>query len=194
MYNVAFFGRSSNFWVNVPIGIIGFVLGLFLLPHGRGQGRTQAFDYAGTTLFIVGIVGLLYTVTNAEVWRWTSDRTLIGFDVSVLVLILFGWSERVAKRPMIDFSLYRNRVFTTASFAAVLSFISLFCTNTMMPLNLEDVLHATHGECDRLRDAEPVVDVSHCLGGGFAPGDLRRRPRNVSIAEQLQHHEHSPEE
>lgn len=140
---IGFFGWSSIFWVNVPIGIIGFVLGLLLLPKGHGEGHDAPFDYSGSLFFIVGIVGLLYTVSNAESWGWSSSSTILGFALGALFLVAFGFRERAAKNPMIDFSLYRNRMFSSASIAALLSFVSLFCTNTMMPFYLEDVLHAT---------------------------------------------------
>ncbi|WDL95540.1 MFS transporter [Alicyclobacillus sp. ALC3] len=140
---IGYFNWSAIFWVNVPIGVLGFVLGLFLLPKKHTRQSASGFDYMGTVLFIVGIVGLLYTVSNGETWTWTSSRTVVGLTGSILVLAAFGVRERYAKKPMIDFSLYRNRAFSAASFAAMLSFVSLFCTNTMMPFYLEDVLHAS---------------------------------------------------
>lgn len=152
------FGWPSIFWVNVPIGIIGFVLGLFLLP--KGGGRTvvgHVFDYAGSALFIVGIVSLLYTISNGETWGWASVSTLSGLIFAVLVLLGFGVRERYARNPIIDFTLYRNRFFTAASFAAMLSFISLFCTNTMIPFYMEDVLHISPQVTGVAMMANPVA-------------------------------------
>jgi len=140
---IGWFGWSSIFWINVPIGILGFVLGLWMLPKTREERRSGAFDYAGSGLFVVGIVTLLYTVSNAEVWGWNALVTWAGIAMAIVVLAGFGLRERWAANPMIDFSLYRNRMFFTGSIAALLSFISLFCTNTMMPFYLEDVLRAS---------------------------------------------------
>lgn len=140
---IGFFGWPSIFWVNVPIGIVGFILGLFLLPRGKGEAARGHFDYAGSVLFILGITTLLYTISNGETWGWSSAQTLVGLIAAVVILAGFGFRERGATHPIIDFTLYRNRVFTAASFAAMLSFISLFCTNTMIPFYMEDILHAT---------------------------------------------------
>lgn len=139
---IGWFGWYSIFWVNVPIGLIGFVLGLFLLPKGNKAIHKTAFDYSGTILFIIGIVALLYTVSNGEVWGWKSSYTFFGLFIALIVMVGFGIRERIAQHPMIDFSLYKNRMFFAGSIAAMLSFVSLFCTNTMMPFYLEDVLHA----------------------------------------------------
>ncbi|MCY0874793.1 MAG: MFS transporter [Firmicutes bacterium] len=141
---IGWFGWPSIFWVNVPIGIVGFILGLFMLPkHRPTDTRSGQFDYAGSALFIVGIVALLYTVSNGDVWGWEAGITIGGLILSLLVLAGFGVRERMAQNPMIDFSLFRNRMFTAAGIAAMLSFVSLFCTNTMMPFYLENVLHQT---------------------------------------------------
>lgn len=141
---IGWFGWPSIFWVNVPIGVVGFILGLFMLPKARpATSFSEHFDYAGSGLFIVGIVALLYTVSNGDVWGWQTGLTQGGLVVSLLILAGFGVRERIARNPMIDFSLFRNRMFTAAGIAAMLSFVSLFCTNTMMPFYLEDVLHQT---------------------------------------------------
>ncbi|QQE81055.1 MFS transporter [Alicyclobacillus sp. SO9] len=138
---IGFFGWPSIFWVNVPISVFGFILGLFMLPKSKRHQDGRAFDYAGSILFIVGIVALLYTVSNGEVWGWSSSITLVGLMLAVFLLAGFGFRERFASSPMIDFALYKSRTFSAGSLAAMLSFISLFCTNTMMPFYMEDVLH-----------------------------------------------------
>ncbi|WEG10940.1 DHA2 family efflux MFS transporter permease subunit [Pullulanibacillus sp. KACC 23026] len=141
---IGFFGWQSIFWVNVPIGIAGFILGLFLLPKGKpNTSEAKRFDYSGSILFVLGIVLFLYTVSNGDVWGWSSKQSVMGLIFSILLLIAFGVRERFAGNPLIDFSLYKNRLLSSASFAAMLSFISLFCTTTIMPFYLEDVLHAS---------------------------------------------------
>ena len=140
---IGYLGWQSIFWVNIPIGIAGFVLGLFLLPKHKGSGSAKDFDYAGSVLFIVGIVGLLYTISNGETWAWGSAKTVVGLILATVILIAFGFRERLARSPMIDFSLYRNWTLSTASLAAILTFVSLFSITTLMPFYLEDVLHAS---------------------------------------------------
>lgn len=139
---IGWFGWPSIFWVNVPIGIIGFVLGLYLLPRERPLlSSKDTFDYGGSVLFVVGIVSLLYTVSNGQAWGWSSGRSIIGLVFALVILFGFGLRERLAKSPIIDFSLYKNRIFAAASIAAMLSFVSLFSTNMMIPFYMEDVLH-----------------------------------------------------
>lgn len=137
-------GWSSIFWVNVPIGMIGFLAGLYILPKQKGHRAGEPFDYFGSVLFIVSITTLLYTISNVETWGWSSPWAIGGLITAVVLLVVFYFREiRWTDHPMLDFSLYRIRMFSLGSCAAFLSFISLFCTSVMMPFYLQDVLRAS---------------------------------------------------
>ncbi|WP_035101768.1 MFS transporter [Aneurinibacillus terranovensis] len=138
---VGFLGWSSIFWINVPIGIVGFLAGLRILPKDKQAKTGEPFDYSGSLLYMAGIVTFLYTVSNSEVWGWGSLPSILGYAVSFIVLVLFYFRERFTKYPMLDFSLYRIQTFRAGSIAALLSFVALFCTNVMMPFYMQDVLN-----------------------------------------------------
>lgn len=135
------FGWPSIFWVNVPIGIVGFLAALKVLPKGSGVQKKEPFDYPGSVLFMAGMVALLYTVSNAQTWGWTSLASVAGLVGAAILLLLFYFRERLAKFPMLDLSLYRIRPFSMGTTAALLSFVSLFCTNIMMPFYMQNALH-----------------------------------------------------
>lgn len=133
-------GWQSIFWINLPIGVIGFIAGLIILPKPTLKKRTEPFDIPGSLLFMLGMVSFLYTVSKAQDWGWTSGETVTGLLVAVVSLAGFYFWERRTKYPMLDFTLYRIRAFTIGNITALLSFIALFCTNVMMPFYMQDVL------------------------------------------------------
>ncbi|WP_040949606.1 MFS transporter [Gorillibacterium massiliense] len=137
---VANLGWPSIFWINVPIGVIGYIAGLYLLRSNKESSVAQPFDYTGSALFMVGIVALLYTVSSAQDWGWSSAAVLIGVIGSVAVLAGFYLWERRTRFPMFDFSLYRNRTFAIGNITAFLSFVALFFINIMLPFYMEGVL------------------------------------------------------
>lgn len=134
-------GWPSIFWINVPIGIIGFLAGCFLLPKNKTQANLEPFDYTGSALFMVGMVSFLYVLSNAQDWGWGTSATLLGGVFACVVLAAFYWWERRTANPMLDFSLYRIRAFTIGNMAALLSFMALFCINVMLPFYMQNVLH-----------------------------------------------------
>jgi EmrB/QacA subfamily drug resistance transporter len=123
---VEHFGWSSIFWINLPIGIIAFIAGLFILPRGKTKKEHHPFDYVGSILFILGMVSFLYTVSNAQDWGWNSPPVYILTLVACFTLLSFYFWERKIAHPMLDFSLYRIRAFAIGNATALLSFISLF--------------------------------------------------------------------
>lgn len=154
---VAEWGWPSIFWVNVPIGVIGFLAGLVLLPQDGVREEKPAFDYIGSVLFIVGIVAFLYAVSNGQDWGWGSPVTLLTLAGALLVLVLFYRYERRVPYPMLDFELYRIRAFAIGSVSVLLAFIALFCMAVLMPFYLEDVLLLSTRQTGYLMMVYPVA-------------------------------------
>lgn len=138
---IGWFGWSSIFWINVPIGIAAFFVTLKILSQPKLNRTGQPFDYAGSGLFMAFIVLLLYTVSNATEWGWGSAWTISGLVISLLLMIFFYVRERSVSYPMLDFSLYKNRIFAAGTTAGLLSFVSLFCTTVMMPFYMAHILN-----------------------------------------------------
>lgn len=137
---VDYFGWPSIFWINVPIGIIGFAAGLYILPKRTEKKAVEPFDYAGSGLFMVGMVSLLYTLSNGQEWGWSSASVLTGGIIAAAVLAVFYFWEKRTRYPMLDFSLYRNRTFAIGNVAALFSFVALFFINVMLPFYMQGVL------------------------------------------------------
>lgn len=152
-------GWPSIFWVNVPIGIFGFIYALMILPKEKGTKIDKSFDLWGSGLFIAGIVILLYSISNGESWGWTTGRTLGLLAVSFLLLIGFLVQERRAEDPMLDLSLYKIRTFSAGTGAGFLSFISLFTTTIMVPFYMQYVLHFSATNVGLAMVANPLVMV-----------------------------------
>lgn len=149
----------SIFWVNVPIGILGFIFSLWILPKEKGENSKRSFDAMGSILFSLGVIILLYTVSNGETWGWNSGFTLLAIGIAVILLISFVLQERRAKDPMLDLSLYRIRTFSAGTGAGFLSFISLFTTTIMIPFYMQYVLHFSASTVGLAMVANPLVMV-----------------------------------
>ncbi|RBY83053.1 MFS transporter [Geodermatophilus sp. TF02-6] len=91
------------FYVNVPIGVVAFVLAWRLLPRG-GTGRRGGLDVGGVLLLGAGALAVLYPLVQAESGGLT--RLWWLFPVGVLVLAGFvAWERRVVRRggePVFD--------------------------------------------------------------------------------------------
>src|SRR5512138_1780044 len=91
---------DSNLWrliffINIPVGIVGVLLGLRFLPDHRVE-RKPAFDPLGLVTAVIGFGSVLYAASIAENYGWTGSITLVFFIVGVLVLVAHAvWELRV---------------------------------------------------------------------------------------------------
>jgi EmrB/QacA subfamily drug resistance transporter len=129
------------FYVNVPIGVLGVIATLRLLTEPmqlrRGQ---QRFDFIGAIVLSVSLCCLMLGLSFGQEVGWGSF-TIIGLFVAAVVLLAaFIIHEKRLTHPIVDFSLFRNRLFSAAIATSFLCFLSLFAVMFLMPFYLEELL------------------------------------------------------
>jgi EmrB/QacA subfamily drug resistance transporter len=91
------------FYVNVPIGVVAFVLALRLLPPG-GSGRSGHIDGVGVGLLGAGALSLLFPLVQAEAGGLSRYWWLFPLGLALLVAF-FAWERRVVRvggEPVFD--------------------------------------------------------------------------------------------
>ena len=125
------------FFVNVPIGILGVILGSrFLVDYKIG--KRPIFDPLGLMTAIVGFGAILYAASIAENFGWTGSSTLLVLGFGFAVLIVHAIIELyVAKEPMINLRLFSNPTFLNASLIGYVATVALFGAEFLMPIYLQ---------------------------------------------------------
>lgn len=126
------------FFVNVPIGILGTIVSWRFVPASRPPGG-QRFDIGGAATLCLSLLGLLLALTTGQRQGFTSPTALGLFVFGVFFLAAFLFIQRRHPQPIIDPSLFRNRLFTVNLFTGFLVFVGLG-TNVLIPFYLEIVL------------------------------------------------------
>ena len=99
-----YLGWPFIFFINLPIGLITLVLGLFMLAESRGWHRARSFDYRGLVLVGGGLFCLVFGLVKADGWGWGHAKT-IGFLAGGLVLLVaFGLAELRTSVPLVPIS------------------------------------------------------------------------------------------
>lgn len=129
------------FYVNVPLGIIGTIATLRVLvePAGQRGDIRGRFDPAGAVLLAIGLACLTLGLSFGEEWGWGSPLLIGTLVVSACAIVAFVVVEHRVSNPIIDFSLLHNRVFLSANFSLILSFLALFAVSFMLPFYLEEL-------------------------------------------------------
>jgi EmrB/QacA subfamily drug resistance transporter len=112
------------FLVNVPIGILAFVLTVVLIPESRAP-RPRRRDPVGQLIVIATLFSLTYAIIEGPRSGWGSAQIVALFAVAAACLVALVPYELRRPEPLIDPRFFRSPPFAGASATAVLAFAVL---------------------------------------------------------------------
>jgi len=128
------------FLVNLPIGVLVYVLSLRLLPAAHGPATARRLDVAGAVTVTSSLMLAVYAIVNGNQSGWTSTQTLGLLAGSVVLLVLFLTIEARVSSPLIPLRLFRLRNVATANVVGVLWAAAMFAWFFLSALYLQSVL------------------------------------------------------
>jgi predicted MFS family arabinose efflux permease len=135
-----YFSWPWIFFVNVPVGVVGFVLSLRLIPESRDVHAHRSYDVAGAVTVTGGLMALVYAIVGAQQAGWGSGRTLGLFGAAAVLLATFVVVELRAKAPLVRLSIFRIRSLLTANLAMFLAMSGMFAMFFFNTLYIQRVL------------------------------------------------------
>ena len=121
------------FWINVPVGLAGTVLGWFVLAPTSGLPDKASFDWKGAMLIAPALTAAVAVLNEGYAWGAASPLLLGLAALAVILLTLFVRAERRAQDPLIDLKLFGRRAFSAGSVAGLLAYAALFGLFFLMP-------------------------------------------------------------
>ncbi|WP_405087322.1 MFS transporter [Microbispora sp. NBC_01389] len=110
------------FLINVPIGVVAAVIGARAIrvervtseqvTTGRGTTGRLSLDLPGLVTSAVSLFALTYALIEGASRGWTSGPILGAFAVAAAAAVVFLLVESRTAQPMIDLTLFRERVFS----------------------------------------------------------------------------------
>jgi len=114
------------FWFNVPFTLVGSLWAALILRELSRPDRVRGYDLLGTTVFVVGLTGLVYGLSRAGLSGWGDPLTVGGVLLGLILLPLFVVIEAHQRAPMLDLTIFKNRMFSAATAAAFINGLSRF--------------------------------------------------------------------
>ena len=127
------------FFVNVPVGVLGFALAPVLLRESRDAQVTR-FDLPGAVLVTGGLSSMVYAITQAGQKGWLSAETLGVFAGSLVLLAAFVAWELRHPEPLMRFGILQSRTISGANVAGLILGTALFSMFLMLTLYMQQVL------------------------------------------------------
>lgn len=128
-------GWEWVFFVNVPVGIAGFLLAWRFVPEL--DTHPHRFDLVGVVLSGVGMFLLIFGIEEGERYDWgvisglLSIPLLIGAGLALLTVFLV-WQARMRGEPLLPLGLFRDRNFSLGN--AAITAVGFCVTALSMPL------------------------------------------------------------
>ncbi|WOF15522.1 MFS transporter [Methanoplanus sp. FWC-SCC4] len=109
------------FYINIPLGLIGVILTLYLFEDQKPSGITRKFDYPGVIFLSVAMSAFLFTLTKGSALGWNSPVILLCILLFMIFAPLFFiWENRNAN-PIIN-----TEIFLSWKFLGAVLFLTLF--------------------------------------------------------------------
>jgi EmrB/QacA subfamily drug resistance transporter len=128
------------FLVNIPIGILVFLLALRLLPKGAGPKASAHLDVLGAITITLSLMLAVYAIVNGNTVGWVSLQTLGLLALAIALLVGFVIIESRAKNPLIPLDLFALPNLRTANIIGVLWAAAMFAWFFLTALYLQLVL------------------------------------------------------
>jgi EmrB/QacA subfamily drug resistance transporter len=128
------------FFINIPIGVVTFVLGAMLLEESEGTGLDRHVDVLGSILVTAALMVGIYAIVKATEYGWGSAHTLGLGAVAVGLMTAFVVLESRIANPIMPLSVFK--IPGLAASSAVRGFLSagMWATFFLGALYLERVL------------------------------------------------------
>ncbi len=127
-------GWEWIFFVNLPVGAIGWVLAWRLVP--RLATHSHRFDVLGVVLSAVGVFCVVFGLQEGQTYDWgqihgwLSVPLVIGTGVAVLAVFIW-WQSRQRGEPLVPLRLFADRNFSLANLA--ITTVGLSITSMIFP-------------------------------------------------------------
>jgi len=126
------------FWINLPIGLAAILISNKALGKLATRRTQREIDYGGAALLVAAVTALLLVTTWGGVeFPWLS-APIIGMSLAGLVLlVVFGFRERLAREPILPLRLFRNAIFASSSLFSFLTSMAMFGAIVYLPLFMQ---------------------------------------------------------
>ena len=170
------------FYVNVPVGIIAFLILFFAFPHMVAHREHKPrIDWLGATTLVAGVIPLLLALSwGGRDYAWNS-ATIVGLlAVGVVMTAVFLVVQTRVPEPLIPPALFGQRIVWTSAAAATLMSIAMFGTLLFIPLFIQGVV----GRSATQSGAVMTPMMFSLIGSSMLAGQLITRMgkyRNLAI-------------
>ena len=130
------------FYINIPVGIASAIMTrLFVFDPPYLRRSHGGIDYWGIGMLAVWIGALQVVLDKGQQEDWWSSAIIRGFAFAAgVALVAFLVRELVARRPVVDLHVFRDRTYATGVFLMTIVGFILYGSLVLLPIWLQTLL------------------------------------------------------
>ncbi|MGC4017910.1 MAG: MFS transporter [Muricomes sp.] len=133
---ISAFGWHIIFLINIPIGIITFIIAL-KFPKLEAACTGQRFDWPGVLALAAALICYDFAITLSES-QGLSITVILLFIASVIIVFAFIFIEKRVFSPLINLKIFTNRVVSGSLGISVIAYAMIMTINIVLPFFLTD--------------------------------------------------------
>lgn len=137
-YLIEYVNWRVIFTLNIPVGIVGFVLGLLWLPRLPIRPHLR-FDVVGFALAAVGFSSLLYGLSHAPGDGWRAPHIVVLVAGGAFALLIWVIVELTVAEPLLELRVFRSYVYSLATVVNFIVTAGIFSSMFLLPIFLQNV-------------------------------------------------------
>jgi MFS family permease len=124
------------FWLAAVLSLatVGLVFWIIPVSTLKTAGR---FDFIGSVVFAIALVGILLSISKGSEWGWSSPLTLGLLIGGGVVLVGWGWFELKTGNPLVDLRVAARRPVLLTNLTSIAVGFAFFITTAALPVLLE---------------------------------------------------------
>ncbi|MGB9814009.1 MAG: MFS transporter [Thermovenabulum sp.] len=132
---LTYYGYRSIFLINIPIGLLGMLLSNKVIPRFERK-KKEPFDIEGAFLAFVFLFSILTFLSKGQEYGWSSKKSIFLLLFSIISFVLFILREKRFTHPMLDLTLFKNRMFAASNISCLLNYTAQYMMIFLMPFFL----------------------------------------------------------
>ena len=180
---IDYIGWRWTFFSLVPVGVAAAILTLSNLKRRAAPSHYRSIDYLGAFLLFAIASTLVILLDRRSLQLW---GTGIKSSVSVIFLVsLLGLflHERRTPNPMVNFTLFKIRMFTLSNVSLFIMAIGYTITSFLLPFYLQEILHLSPSFIGFLYVVPPVLTILFAPASGYMTDRIGPRlPATFGVA------------
>jgi len=158
------------FFINVPVALAVLIVAPTVIKESRPDERPK-LDVPGAISVTLGLLAIVFGLTQAGEHGWGSANALLSLAVGVLLLIVFWAVERKVSAPLVPLSVLGKRSVAWGNIAGLIAFLTETSLVFLLTLYLQEVLGFSPLAAGL---SFGVLGIGTVVGGSVAPKVIGR--------------------